>query len=103
MLRPQYPPKNLLRRAAPPEAPRSLEARVKKEWDAVKDGTNLQRLREFVAVFGPFFVDDAPRIDNGGDIAGGVELSAKVGLGPRGRERPGEKGETIRGLTTELQ
>ena len=32
-----------------------------------------------------------------GDIAGGVELSAKVGLGPRGRERPGEKGETIRG------
>ena len=34
-----------------------------------------------------------------GDIAGGVELSAKVGLWPRGRERPGEKGETIRGLT----
>ena len=34
-----------------------------------------------------------------GDIAGGVELSAKVGLGPRGRERPGEKGETTRGLT----
>ena len=34
-----------------------------------------------------------------GDIAGGVELSAKVGLGPRGRERSGEKGETIRGLT----
>ena len=30
-----------------------------------------------------------------GDIAGGVELSAKVGLGPRGRERPGEKGETV--------
>ena len=38
-----------------------------------------------------------------GDIAGGVELSAKVGLGPRGRERPGEKEETIRGLTAELQ
>ena len=38
-----------------------------------------------------------------GDIAGGVELSAKVGLGPRGRERPGEEGETIRGLTAELQ
>ena len=34
-----------------------------------------------------------------GDIAGGVELSAKVGLRPRGRERPGEKGETTRGLT----
>ena len=38
-----------------------------------------------------------------GDIAGGVELSAEVGLGPRGRKRPGEKGETIRGLTAELQ
>ena len=34
-----------------------------------------------------------------GDFAGGVELSAKVGLGPRGRERPGKKGETLRGLT----
>ena len=34
-----------------------------------------------------------------GDIVGGVELSAEVGLGPRGRERPGEKGETTRGLT----
>ena len=34
-----------------------------------------------------------------GDIAGGVELSAKVGLRPRGRKRPGEKGETTRGLT----
>ena len=38
-----------------------------------------------------------------GDIAGGVELSAEVGLGPRGRKRPGAKGETIRGLTAELQ
>ena len=38
-----------------------------------------------------------------GDIAGGVELSAEVGLGPRGRERPGKKGETIRELTAELQ
>ena len=38
-----------------------------------------------------------------GDIAGGVELSAKVGLGPRDRTRPGEKGETTRGLTAELQ
>ncbi|MFM8272687.1 MAG: PQQ-binding-like beta-propeller repeat protein, partial [Gemmata sp.] len=45
----------MIRRAATPEAKRSLEERVKKEWDAVKDGTNLQRLREFVAVFGPFF------------------------------------------------
>ena len=38
-----------------------------------------------------------------GDFAGGVELSAKVGLRPRGRKRPGEKGEMIRGLTAELQ
>ena len=38
-----------------------------------------------------------------GDIAGGVELSAEGGLGPRGRKRPGEKGKTIRGLTAELQ
>ena len=34
-----------------------------------------------------------------GDIAGGVELSAKVGLRPRGRKRPGKKGETTQGLT----
>ena len=32
-----------------------------------------------------------------GDIAGGVELSVEVELGPRGRERPGKKGETLRG------
>ena len=38
-----------------------------------------------------------------GDIAGGVELSAKTGLRPRDRTRPGEKGETTRGLTAELQ
>ena len=38
-----------------------------------------------------------------GDIAGGVELSVEVELGPRGRERPGKKGETIRELTAELQ
>ena len=30
-----------------------------------------------------------------GDIAGGVKLSAAVGLGPRGRERAGKKGETV--------
>ena len=34
-----------------------------------------------------------------GDIAGGVELSVEVELGPRGRERPGKKGETLRRLT----
>ena len=36
-----------------------------------------------------------------GDIAGGVELSAKTGLRPRDRMRPGEKGKTTRGLTAE--
>ena len=36
---------------------------------------------------------------HGGDIAGGVEFSAKMGLWPRGQKRPGEKGETTRGLT----
>ena len=30
-----------------------------------------------------------------GDIAGGVKLSAAVGLGPRGWERAGKKGETV--------
>ena len=30
-----------------------------------------------------------------GDIAGDVKLSAAVGLGPRGRERAGKKGETV--------
>ena len=30
-----------------------------------------------------------------GDIAGGVKLSAAVGLGPRGRERAEKKGETV--------
>ena len=36
---------------------------------------------------------------DGGDIAGAVEFSAKTGLWPRGRKRPGEKRETTRGLT----
>ncbi|MDY3552118.1 PQQ-like beta-propeller repeat protein [Gemmata sp. JC717] len=45
----------MIRRAATPEAKKSLETRVEKEWDLVKGGTDLGRLREFVAVFGPFF------------------------------------------------
>ena len=45
----------MIRRAATPEAKKSLEARVVKEWEAVKGGTDLKKLREFVAVFGPFF------------------------------------------------
>ncbi len=46
---------SMIRRAATPEAKKTLEDRVIKEWNAVKDGNNIQRLREFVAVFGPFF------------------------------------------------
>ena len=46
---------SMIRRAATAEAKKSLEARVDKEWDAVKDGKDLKKLREFVAVFGPFF------------------------------------------------
>jgi outer membrane protein assembly factor BamB len=45
----------MIRRATTAEARQSLEARVNKEWDAVKSGTDLPKLREFVAVFGPFF------------------------------------------------
>ena len=45
----------MIRRAATPEAKKSLEDRVNKEWEAVKDGKDLKKLREFVAVFGPFF------------------------------------------------
>lgn len=45
----------MIRRAATPEAKKSLEARVQKEWDLVNEGKDLGRLREFVAVFGPFF------------------------------------------------
>lgn len=45
----------MIRRATTEEARKSLEARVNKEWDAVKAGSDLPKLREFVAVFGPFF------------------------------------------------
>lgn len=45
----------MIRRAATAEAKKSLETRVDKAWDEVKDGKDLKKLREFVAVFGPFF------------------------------------------------
>ncbi|QJW93535.1 outer membrane protein assembly factor BamB family protein [Frigoriglobus tundricola] len=47
----------MIRRAATAEARRSLEARVHKEWEQVKGGNDLKKLREFVAVFGPYFDD----------------------------------------------
>lgn len=45
----------MIRRAATAEAKKSLQDRVAKEWDEVKDGRDLKKLREFVTVFGPFF------------------------------------------------
>jgi outer membrane protein assembly factor BamB/TolA-binding protein len=45
----------MIRRATDPTARKSLEERVNKEWDAVKGGGDLKRLREFVSVFGPYF------------------------------------------------
>ena len=45
----------MIRSATTAEAKKSLEDRVNKEWNAVKDANDLKKLREFVAVFGPFF------------------------------------------------
>jgi outer membrane protein assembly factor BamB len=45
----------MIRGAADPAARKSLEDRVNKEWEAVKAGNDLTRLREFVGVFGPYF------------------------------------------------
>lgn len=44
----------MIARAAP-DVRKGLEGRVAKEWDAVKGGTDLARLKEFVGVFGPYF------------------------------------------------
>ncbi len=46
---------SMIRRAATEEAKKSLEVRVNKEWAQVSGGNDLKQLREFVAVFGPFF------------------------------------------------
>jgi outer membrane protein assembly factor BamB/tetratricopeptide (TPR) repeat protein len=40
---------------AAPDARKGLEGRVTREWEAVKGGNDLARLREFVGVFGPYF------------------------------------------------
>ncbi len=50
---------SMIRRAADPAARKSLEDRVQKEWDVVKGGNDLKRLREFVAVFGSYFTAGA--------------------------------------------
>ncbi|MCS6865653.1 MAG: PQQ-binding-like beta-propeller repeat protein [Gemmataceae bacterium] len=46
---------SMIRRASSPQARQALEVRVNREWEKVKDSKNLQQLREFVAVFGPYF------------------------------------------------
>ncbi len=50
---------NMVRKAMDPQARQSLEDRVNKEWQAVKGGNDLGRLREFVSVFGPYFATGA--------------------------------------------
>src|SRR5262249_52274724 len=45
----------MIRQTADPAARKSLEERVNKEWAGVKSGNDLARLRDFVAVFGPYF------------------------------------------------
>ncbi|MBY0513123.1 MAG: PQQ-like beta-propeller repeat protein, partial [Gemmataceae bacterium] len=45
----------MVRRTTDPAGRKALEDRVAREWDAVKGGTDLARLRSFVAVFGPYF------------------------------------------------
>jgi outer membrane protein assembly factor BamB len=46
---------NMIRKSTDPNARKMLEERVQKEWDAVKNRNDLTRLRQFVAVFGPYF------------------------------------------------
>jgi len=50
---------SMIRKATNAEARKSLEDRVGKEWNVVKDGGDLKRLREFVSVFGPYFQSGA--------------------------------------------
>ncbi|MBX9580727.1 MAG: PQQ-binding-like beta-propeller repeat protein [Gemmataceae bacterium] len=45
----------MIHRAADPAARRALEDRVNKEWESVRAGSDPARLKDFVAVFGPYF------------------------------------------------
>jgi hypothetical protein len=45
----------MIRKAGDPAARKSLEERVNKEWQEVKKANDLNRLRDFVSVFGPYF------------------------------------------------
>src|SRR4029453_11474467 len=49
----------MIRRSNDAAARKSLEDRVNKEWVEVKSGNDLKRLREFGAVFGPYFAAGA--------------------------------------------
>ena len=49
----------MIRRSSNSAARKSLEQRVNKEWDAVKSSNDLKKLRDFVAVFGPYFASGA--------------------------------------------
>ncbi len=46
---------NMIRKSTDANAKRILEERVQKEWSSVKEGNDLQRLRQFVIIFGPYF------------------------------------------------
>lgn len=50
---------SMIRRSSDPAARKSLDDRVDKEWAEVKSGNDLKRLRDFVAVFGPYFAAGA--------------------------------------------
>ncbi len=45
----------MIRNAKDPAARKPLEDRVRKDWEGLKAGNDLPRLREFVQVFGPYF------------------------------------------------
>lgn len=49
----------MIRRATDATARKSLEDRVNQEWATVQQTGDLKRLREFVAVFGPYFASGA--------------------------------------------
>jgi outer membrane protein assembly factor BamB/TolA-binding protein len=45
---------SMMRRATDPVARKSLDERVQKEWEAIKNGNDLKQLRDFVSLFGPY-------------------------------------------------
>jgi len=49
----------MIRRATDSNARKALEDRVDKQWGVIRHSNDLKRLREFVAVFGPYFTSGA--------------------------------------------